>query len=811
MYHDKRFQTDRFFPIFAFNHEQIKDSTTAGFVLTKHSTFNEVVNRITNLDQTVLQSITDRYSKGEVVRPETAEEVNCFRLLNDLDKVAEKVEGSMTSKKQMRNELWSLVSFMGAPSWFITFAPADNFHPLCLYYADTDERFVPRFRTPNNRYILTAQNPVAGARFFHVMVELFLKHVLGVDSKEPGVFGKPSAYYGTVEQQGRLTLHIHMLLWIANSMSPQEIRNRVMNPESDFQRKMIEYLESAHQAEYIDSNAERVSEYVAEQQGVAGISEPSETLPVPPPPYCECQNDNCIECKMYQDWKLNYKETVNHILYNANRHVCSHKRCCSNKHKTCKARFPRQVFQTSMVDPSTGAICIKQKEPMLNTCNHIMTYLQRCNSDATSLLSGTAIKSSIAYITDYITKSSLSTHVIFESVKAIIEKFPDFKGGAENAIHKSRQLLTRLCNSLISKLEIGAPMACMYLLGNPDHYTSHSFVNLYWRSFVNEVLRTASTDKEIVDNVPENYVVIAKGMRASSPVYDYVFRPLKYSHMSLYEWVQQFQRVKGGTQSVDRMTCRSTEYEEEQDYEHEYDHHINQQQEESAHKRKRNDQTGQNVFADYSEMFMEGHPQRETHHPILLMADEYKDRVPNFLGGALPRRDKGDAEAYAMTMLTLFKPWRTGMDLKNETQNWSEVFHYHQFSDRFKQLMDNFNLRYECADARDDFAAQRKLMSSQSNPSFTFPIDDDDCERVEEQNIDDENVVSASKGIDNTDEDEEENSFAVMGQKASGYLLQMNAVESLLHRIGWTKLRSIMKNTVDKVTHTIDTHYWPNN
>jgi hypothetical protein len=35
MYHDKHFQTDPHFPLIAFNHEQIKDSTTGGYLLTK--------------------------------------------------------------------------------------------------------------------------------------------------------------------------------------------------------------------------------------------------------------------------------------------------------------------------------------------------------------------------------------------------------------------------------------------------------------------------------------------------------------------------------------------------------------------------------------------------------------------------------------------------------------------------------------------------------------------------------------------------------------------------------------------------------
>ncbi len=278
----------------------------------------------------------------------------------------------------MRNELWSLVSYKGAPSWFITFAPTDNHHPLGLYYADTEEHFIPKFRTSNERYHLIARNPVAGARFFHVMVQLFLKHVLGVDSEEAGLFGKPSAYYGTVEQQGRLTLHIHLLVWIVNSLSPQEIRTRIMDPSSDFQKKMIDYLENAHQAEYMNSDLDTVQDSVLELEKQPGYVRPSELLPEPPPEFCDCLQDNCIKCKVYQDWKDSYKETLNHILYGANRHKCS-KTNCRNKYNMCKGRFPRQTFDSSMVDPLTGAICMKHKEPMLNTFNPVMAYLQRCN------------------------------------------------------------------------------------------------------------------------------------------------------------------------------------------------------------------------------------------------------------------------------------------------------------------------------------------------------------------------------------------------------------------------------------------------
>ena len=79
----------------------------------------------------------------------------------------------------MRNEILSLVSYLGAPSWFITFAPADVKHPVALYMADTKQTFVPHFRDQDERLRLIANNPVAGARFFNMVVKLFLKHVLG--------------------------------------------------------------------------------------------------------------------------------------------------------------------------------------------------------------------------------------------------------------------------------------------------------------------------------------------------------------------------------------------------------------------------------------------------------------------------------------------------------------------------------------------------------------------------------------------------------------------------------------------------------
>jgi len=61
-----------------------------------------------------------------------------------------------------------------------------------------------------------------------------------------------------------------------------------------------------------------------------------------------------------------------------------------------------------------------------------------------------------------------------------------------------------------------------------------------------------------------------------------------------------------------------------------------------------------------------------------------------------------------MTMLTFFKPWRNGKDLKANNETWDEAFEKYSFKAQEKQMIKNFNLRYECLDARDDFHSELK-------------------------------------------------------------------------------------------------------
>ena len=62
VYHGKHIQVDTHFPPIAFNHEQVKKSTTEGFLLAKRWNFDDIAEHLMNLDVSVLEDLLMRLS-----------------------------------------------------------------------------------------------------------------------------------------------------------------------------------------------------------------------------------------------------------------------------------------------------------------------------------------------------------------------------------------------------------------------------------------------------------------------------------------------------------------------------------------------------------------------------------------------------------------------------------------------------------------------------------------------------------------------------------------------------------------------------
>ena len=381
-----------------------------------------------------------------------------------------------------------------------------------------------------------------------------------------------------------------------------------------------------------------------------------------------------------------------------------------------------------MVDPQSGALKIKKGEMWLNTFTPELIYLLRCNTDVTSLMSGTAIKAVVGYITDYVTKSGLNSYTTFDAVRQVFNRNSEMIGGSTDRQNTARCLMTKMVNTLTAKLEIGSPMASLYLLGNPDHYTSHKFTLFYWRNYVRETRSAWSDPENSTGNLFNNEdrdepdkVVLQKydgTYIGISSVYDYIYRPIAYEHMSLYDWIHRAKKDKRSKEEQQEFDVHYDKDELEPDAEDdgtdtEGEDEINflgggdsisddveDELEEQTQNLDSEDELNdyQNIYDKHDgHEFLSKHPQYRTHK--VTVADEEHALVPNFVGGGLPCCDQGDREYYCSTMLTLFKPWRHGKDLKLENELWDEAFVRYTFSARQSDLMKNFNIKYECNDA----------------------------------------------------------------------------------------------------------------
>ena len=118
-------------------------------------------------------------------------------------------------------------------------------------------------------------------------------------------------------------------------------------------------------------------------------------------------------------------------------------------------------------------------------------------------------------------------------------------GGCDARNDNAQKLMTNIVNTALSaKMEMGSPMICMYLLGLPDHYTSHKFCTFFWQSFIQECQKpwvcaeegtAGACDSDLSDKaalLKHNGRVIGL-----SPVFDYVSHPDEINSMCLYDWV----------------------------------------------------------------------------------------------------------------------------------------------------------------------------------------------------------------------------------------------------------------------------------
>jgi hypothetical protein len=116
-----------------------------------------------------------------------------------------------------------------------------------------------------------------------------------------------------------------MVVWLQGNLTPQEMRNHILDPNSDFQLSLVSWVESCQVGEYLTGTQDQILENFSAKAKMPGYHDPTETLPIPPPPSCtrvHAEQESCKKCAQQANWWSQYEETVDDLISKANIHSC---------------------------------------------------------------------------------------------------------------------------------------------------------------------------------------------------------------------------------------------------------------------------------------------------------------------------------------------------------------------------------------------------------------------------------------------------------------------------------------------------------
>ncbi|KAJ7717464.1 hypothetical protein B0H16DRAFT_1232779, partial [Mycena metata] len=312
-------------------------------------------------------------------------------------------------------------------------------------------------------------------------LKAFIKTILGCDPdaenpEEGGILGVVKAYYGTVEAQGRGSLHCHMMVWVAGGLNPNEIKEKALENGGniEFQQRLITFLDDTISTA-IPPDSERCD------------------LETPLSKCHPCATRGPGPGVKPEDMSDAEQRDLHNLAERCQRHrhtgIC-YKYWKGSAPKDCRFDLDKDnETPISVFDPETGEFHSRCLDGLVNNFNETMLRAIRCNMDIKFIGSGPAAKAILYYITDYITKSQLQAHVAYAALEGAVHKLGEFNAEEDDLTARAKRLLQRCAHSLISKQEMSAQQVVSYLMDFEDHFTDNEYANLFWTSlevFINK-------------------------------------------------------------------------------------------------------------------------------------------------------------------------------------------------------------------------------------------------------------------------------------------------------------------------------------
>jgi hypothetical protein len=386
-----------------------------------------------------------------------------------------KVIGTDESRIQICSLIWGMCVKKNPPSLWLTINLADTQDPIALVLCG-EEIDLDHFSSIDHctNAAAVAADPFASAAFFHLMINAVLEHLLGIKgfgrnqclAREKGIFGFVDSFIGTVEAQGRGTLHLHMLLWLQGSVPSSQMK--ALLQDDVFRERVKTFIAANVHADISDMDGPSI--LLTKRDSTITFS-----CPVDPhlPDYERCAH--CAETRIVQAVQV---------------HECTHA-CLRllNGRWSCKRRAPFPLSPEPWIDDQ-GDWGPKHRYGYLNNFCPALVQTVRCNHDLKLVTNGQDTKNLAWYISGYMVKKRETS----SNTSALLAKTFAFHHEKERRTSDltvlNKRLIQHCANTLSREQEISAPEVVSYLMGWGDCFISHHFKTIHWFSVVNLLKKT---------------------------------------------------------------------------------------------------------------------------------------------------------------------------------------------------------------------------------------------------------------------------------------------------------------------------------
>ena len=461
-YSDKRFREDHFFMFQAFGVMQKRQTCAAAALQISKPYFLQHQRAIQSLTPSDFEMAG---AEEQAHKPISNPTIKSFR--HTLSAIRAKVMGTDESRIRIRSLIWGMCMMKGPPSIWLTINPADTQDPIAQVLTGHDidlDHFVSLDDRPSDAAI--ASDPYASASFFHLMVNAILECLLGIKGykrgrpieREKGILGVIEGFIGTVEAQGRGTLHLHIVLWLRGAMSADRMKECLSTEE--FRAKVKTFIATNIRADLPDVHG-------------------TDVLSIPTEPRVAFSRPVDPRTPQYEH---NRDESEKRLARAVQVHRCG-QGCIKliRGQLVCKRRAPFALANDDWIE-SDGRWGPKRTYGYFNNwCPTILQCL-RANHDIKIITNGIETRDIAWYTTHYIAKKQRES----SNTSALLAKTFAFHRDSEkrnfDLVAMNKKLIQRCANTLSREQELSAPEVISYLMGWGDHYISHHFTTIPWFS-----------------------------------------------------------------------------------------------------------------------------------------------------------------------------------------------------------------------------------------------------------------------------------------------------------------------------------------